>query len=98
MSKAVESGRVAPKPAPPRVKAMNRLRLAVLVAPVLALTFSARTGAQEAAPQTFSLDEALQYAIEHYPTVKAALEQLNASTANVDVAKSAYLPRFDALW
>jgi outer membrane protein TolC len=30
--------------------------------------------------------------------VRAALEQVNASTANVNVAKAAYLPRFDALW
>jgi outer membrane protein TolC len=62
------------------------------------LAFSARASAQAGGPQTFSLDEALQYAIEHYPSVKASLEQLNASTANVDVARSAYLPRFDALW
>jgi outer membrane protein TolC len=54
--------------------------------------------AQAGGPLTFSLDEALQYAIEHYPTVKSALEQSNASIANVDVARSAYLPRFDAFW
>src|SRR5262249_4079455 len=39
-----------------------------------------------------------QYALDHYPTVRAALEQVNASTANVTVARSAYLPRLDALW
>jgi outer membrane protein TolC len=45
-----------------------------------------------------TLEQALQYALDHYPTVRAALEQVNASTANVSVAKAAYLPRFDALW
>lgn len=40
----------------------------------------------------------MQYAIEHYPTVRAALEQVNASTANADVARSTYLPRLDSLW
>jgi outer membrane protein len=45
-----------------------------------------------------TLEQALQYASDHYPTVRAALEQVNASTAGVDVAKSAYLPRLDSLW
>ena len=40
----------------------------------------------------------MQYAVDHYPTVRAALEQVNASTAGVDVARSAYLPRLDSLW
>jgi outer membrane protein TolC len=49
-------------------------------------------------PPTLTLVQALQYAIDHYPTVRAALEQVNASTANVGVAKAAYLPRFDTVW
>lgn len=49
-------------------------------------------------PTLFTLNEAVQYALDHYPTVRAALEQINASTANVSVAKSAYLPRLDSLW
>lgn len=77
---------------------MSRLRLAVVVVLLLALVFSARASAQAGGRQTFSLDEALRYAVDHYPTVRAALEQSNASTAGVDVAKSAYLPRFDAFW
>jgi outer membrane protein TolC len=48
--------------------------------------------------QTFTLEQALQYALDHYPTVRAALDQVNASAANVAVAKTAYLPRFDSLW
>ena len=52
-----------------------------------------------ASPSTvFTLDQALQYAVDHYPTVRAALEQIDASTAGVGVAKSAYLPRLDSLW
>jgi outer membrane protein len=55
---------------------------------------------QSATPPLVSLtlEQALQYAIDHYPTVRAALEQVNASTAGVDVAKSASLPRLDSLW
>jgi outer membrane protein len=46
----------------------------------------------------FTLEQALQHAVDHYPTVRAALEQINASMAGVSVAKSAYLPRLDSLW
>jgi outer membrane protein len=49
-------------------------------------------------PVSLTLEQALQYAIDHYPTVRAALEQVSAATADVDVAKSAYLPRLDSLW
>jgi outer membrane protein TolC len=50
------------------------------------------------APQTFTLPEALQYAADHYPLVKAALEEVNASMAAVDVARTASLPRLDSVW
>lgn len=53
---------------------------------------------QAAPPQALTLDQAVQYAGEHYPTVRAALEQVNASAAGVDIARSAYLPRLDSLW
>jgi outer membrane protein len=49
-------------------------------------------------PQVLTLDQAIQYATDHYPTVRAALEQVNASAAGVSVARSAYLPRLDSLW
>jgi outer membrane protein TolC len=52
----------------------------------------------QATGQTFTLDQALQFSLDHYPTVRAALEQVAASSANVNVARSAYLPRLDALW
>lgn len=61
-------------------------------------TLGAQGGTTQAAPTTLSLEQALQYALEHYPAVRAALEQVNASTANVSVAKAAYLPRFDTVW
>ncbi len=49
-----------------------------------------------APPQALTLEQALQYALDHYPTVRAAVEQVNASTADVDVARAAYLPRLDS--
>jgi len=74
-------------------------RLCILVA-LLALWPADSRGqnAGQSAPAPFTLDYALQYALEHYPSVRAALEQVNASVANLGVASSAYLPRLDALW
>ena len=74
---------------------------------ILAVVLSSAIGVsaqpQQAQTQTpprivFTFDQALQYALDHYPTVRAAIEQINASTAGVSVPKSAYLPRVDSLW
>ena len=80
---------------------MIRLRPST-IAVLCVLTVPAGAKAQAAveqgtAPQVFTLEEALRYAVEHYPTVKAALEQVNASTAGVSVARAGYLPRLDSL-
>jgi outer membrane protein TolC len=48
--------------------------------------------------QTFTVPEAVQYATAHYPAVRAALEQYNASSANVGLARTNYLPRLDSVW
>src|SRR5579871_1516081 len=69
--------------------------VAVTAAPALG---AAQTSASPPGPTTLTLDQAMRYALDHYPTVRAALEQVNASTAGIDVARSAYLPRLDSLW
>jgi outer membrane protein TolC len=75
----------------------SRLRiLSFAVALASAPTALAQTPSPS--PQTFTLDQAMQYALDHYPTVRAALEQVNVSTAGVSVAKAAYTPRLDSLW
>ena len=78
---------------------MNRRRAALALASLLTAPWVA--GAQVSPPpnaQIFTLRDALQYALDHYPTVRAAVEQVHASAANVDVARSAYMPRLDAIW
>src|SRR5579864_6052347 len=85
----------------PRLLTMRSCIQSVLVVTAVAAVpalGAAQTPASQGRPQTLTLDQAMQYAIEHYPSVRAALEQVNASTANVDVAKSTYLPRLDSLW
>lgn len=49
-------------------------------------------------PPTFTLEQAVQYATEHYPSVRAAIEQVSASAAGLDVAHASYLPRLDSVW
>jgi outer membrane protein len=80
---------------------VSRRHLAVVLAGIA--VWSTATRAQESAPpsappQTFTLEQALQYALDHYPTVRAALERVNASSADLTVAHTAYLPRFDSIW
>lgn len=79
--------------------AMNRRWVGVVVASLLVAPWAAQAqGQAPPSPQVFTLRDALQYALDHYPAVRAALEQVHASTATVEVARSAYLPRLDAVW
>lgn len=80
---------------------MFRLRSAALVLGCLAGATgaaAAQPGPAQPLPQVLTLDQALQYAVDHYPTVRAALEQANAAAAGVSLARTAYLPRLDSLW
>lgn len=78
-----------------RPRVLPFLMLCVVAVP---RALPAQAPSQAGLPQTLTLDQAIQYATDHYPTVRAALEQVNASMAGVDVARAAYLPRLDSLW
>ena len=49
-------------------------------------------------PVTLTLDQAVEFALSHYPAVKAVLAQAAASRSSVDLAKTTYLPRTDLVW
>ena len=51
-----------------------------------------------ASGSTLTIEQAVQYALDHYPTVRAALAQIEASSADVDVARAQSLPRLDGVW
>jgi outer membrane protein len=74
------------------------LAVVFMLSPAVAVSAQAPQTQPQTPPHVFTFAQALQYAVDHYPTVRAALEQINASTAGVSVAKSAYLPRLDSLW
>ncbi|HTF66227.1 MAG TPA: TolC family protein, partial [Edaphobacter sp.] len=61
-------------------------------------------GAQTAAPQItpvsgnpLSITEVVQSALRDYPLIHITQEELNASAANIRLARTAYLPRIDGL-
>lgn len=59
---------------------------------------AAAQNAPPAPPAPLTLDDALRYAADHYPSLRVAVEEVTAATANVAVARTAYLPRLDTLW
>ncbi len=53
---------------------------------------------QTATPRTFTLEEAVGYALAHYPAMLAGRDQVEAARGGVDLARSSYLPRLDSLY
>jgi outer membrane protein len=81
---------------------MLRLRVVTLVLGGLiclpGMAVAQPTGPARSPSHVLTLDQAIQYAVDHYPTVRAAVEQVNVATAGVSVARAAYLPRLDSVW
>ena len=48
--------------------------------------------------KSFSLQQAVSYALQHYPAVRASLERVNAATAGVALARTQYLPSFSGVY
>jgi outer membrane protein len=66
-----------------------------LLASIAAL--SGTIGAQPASTASLTLAQAVQDALRTYPSVTVSAEQLNAAAARIQLARTAYLPRVDAL-
>jgi outer membrane protein TolC len=56
--------------------------------------------AQEKGPETeaFTLDRSIEYALAHYPAVRAALEQVNSARSGVALARTSYLPQLNPIY
>lgn len=68
-----------------------------LPAPALAQGQSQSQG-QPAPPARLTLGEAVDYALAHYPAVRASLARLAQADAGIDLARTAYLPSASMLW
>jgi outer membrane protein len=54
--------------------------------------------AQQAAPSPgLTLSQAVEDALKNYPSIRMSQEQINAAAAGIQLARTAYLPRVDAL-
>ena len=49
------------------------------------------------AQQPLSLTQAVEQALKNYPSIQVSQEQIKAAAAGIDLARTAYLPRIDAL-
>src|SRR2546427_4448535 len=72
------------------------------------LTWAARFGAmlviagalpsqQPTPPATLTLPQAVENSLKNYPSIRVSQEQINAAAAAIQLARTAYLPKVDAL-
>lgn len=57
----------------------------------------ALTGQQTALPAALTLSQAFERSLKNYPSIRVSQEQVNAAAAAIRLARTAYLPRVDAL-
>ena len=62
------------------------------------LVITAALPAQQiASPATLTLPQAVENSLKNYPSIRVSQEQINAAAAAIQLARTAYLPRVDAL-
>jgi outer membrane protein len=66
-----------------------------MIACLLFALVAANSFAQSA--PALSLEQAVTQAVEHYPSVRVSREQVAAAAAGIQLARTAYLPRFDLI-
>ncbi len=54
--------------------------------------------AQQKPARSFTLQQAIDYALQNYPAVRASLEQVSAAHAGVALARAAYLPALSGVY
>src|SRR6266852_9930830 len=59
---------------------------------------SLRAQSTETKTRTFTLEEAVDFALKNYPSVRASMERVSAADAGVGLARTNYLPRADMMW
>lgn len=77
---------------------ISRGKLSSLIA--IVLSGAPLLAQQAAAPpvRQFTVQEAVDFALAHYPAVQAALEQYNAARAGVGLARTNDLPDLNSVW
>ena len=73
---------------------MQTIRQGLFVLCAIALAHPAAAQPRPVFPIT--LQQAVQYAIDNYPAIRASLARVSAHESGVDLARTAYLPRLDS--
>jgi len=74
-----------------------RTRPTILLVVFLLPSFS-RAQTNNASPKVLTLEDAVNYALQHYPAVRASLEQIAAARAGISLARSQYLPVLNGVY
>ncbi|MBI2150099.1 MAG: TolC family protein [Acidobacteria bacterium] len=70
---------------------------AILVLYFILIAWAVPSEAQpQRPPSPLTLQQAIQYALNNYPAIRAAQARVSAQEAGVDLARTSYLPRFDS--
>jgi len=75
------------------LRASPAIGLAVVLLPCLT---AARTN--DPPPRVLTLEDALDYALQHYPAVRASMEQIAAARSGVSLARTSYLPQLNSVY
>lgn len=78
-----------------RLESVRCVAAAIFVALMLSTADSA---AQATGASPLTLDEVVQLALKNHPAIRESRARAEAANEGVDVAQTAYLPRFDLLW
>jgi len=54
--------------------------------------------ANNSGPRALTLEDAVSYALQHYPAVRASLEELHAAHAGMSLARAQYLPALSGVY
>lgn len=75
-------------------------RFAAACAGLIALLSSvpAAQAQGQPAPRTVTIDQAIEYALQNYPAVRASLEELSAAHTQIGLARTAYLPQLSGIY
>jgi outer membrane protein len=77
----------------------KQLYVSATIVCALSLLPSLANGQADKAPaKPLTLEGALNYALEHYPAVRASLEQVAAARAGVTLARTQYLPQLNGVY
>jgi len=71
---------------------ISRLLIQAGLVSLLLIFVSAWNLLAQTPPAPLTLDETIDYALAHYPAVRAALEQVESARSGVALARTSYLP------